>query len=462
MHLLFCLLLDLDLSAFYLKESEVIIEELQDDELEYTNMPSLVNLPAQIFMSHTEPPFLYQYVGDQVRIIQVLGDDPSVAKIYKKIEKDVGNTLISDKNDTNTETVEQIVTATNLSENTIELPKDPSENTIEPTEKSETVIDKNLFNEMSVLEPVQDVKENNISDNLDKVNDLKEFKLYKEIEKIVEQEMYEPTANLNITGKELVQKPVSLEASLNENNSAESGDDEASFGTPDNSPKTKRKLPKGKYGKGKAPPPPIVDNNILPSMEDSYKDYLENDCDTTSQESLVDILNRMPNTVIKETGTFNKDFKGIQAVNPIAENKRRHKSKSPGNMSKGNITTIGRLLQLPGKFAFWNKTDDTNKSKSDVSEISDHSRRSSINEFQSCADLTKIITLETNVSQSESNDDQISFNDDFFESEAITQDIIDKSDALQKLIEAKIESHPEYKMVAVHAEIPTTSKSTDV
>lgn len=432
-------------------------------------MPSLVNLPAQIFMSHTEPPFLYQYVGDQVRIIQVLGDDPSIVKIYKNIEKDDGNTLNDKDDNSNTEKIDQIVTATNLSENTIELTKDPSENTIELTEKCETVINKNISNEMSVLEPVEDVKENDKYDNLDRVTNSIEFMRKKEIEKNVQQEIEEATAfnknnDKNTTGqvKEPGQEPVSLDVSLNENHSAESGDDEASFDTPDNSPKSKRKLAKGKYGKGKAPPPPIVDNKPVSFMEDSYKNDPENDCDTTSQESLIDILNRMPNTAIKETGTFNKD-KCLQVVNPIAENKRRHKSKSSGNMLKSNITTIGRLLQLPGKLAFWNKTDDANKSKSDVSEISDHSRRSSINdEFQSCADLTNIITLKTNVSQSENNDDQISFNDAFFESEAITQDIIDKSEALQKLIEAKIESHPEYKIVAVHAEIPTTSKSTDV
>lgn len=425
-------------------------------------------------MSHTDPPFLYQYVGDQVRIIQVLGDDPLVTKSSKNMEDTVeisdGNvnnnkdSLDQKESTANENAVKTIEPTKTTSEDTLET-KDPIEKTIDLKQEYETTPSQNDFNEVAVLKTVESITESDKCNSLGNIMNSKEISFEKTnaaenntTAAAVNDNLVvsENNMNVEITDKKLDQETVSIDASLNENNSAESGDDEASFGTPENSPKSKRKLAKGKYGKGKAPPPPIVDNVVFPKENNDIA------CLTTSQESLVDFVNRMPNTDIKESGTFNKETRCLRVVNPIAENKRRHKSKSPGNIPKGNLTTISKLLQLPGKLAFWNKNDETNKSKSDVSEISDHSRRSSnidqgvIDEFQSCADLSKI-TFESN----ERTNDQINFQNNL-ESEDITQDIIDKSDALQKLIEAKIESHPEYKIVGLHAEIPTTSKSTDV
>lgn len=68
------------------------------------------------------------------------------------------------------------------------------------------------------------------------------------------------------------------------------------------------------------------------------------------------------------------------------------------------------------------------------------------------------------LSQMEKSDDQISFKDasGLDEEVILSQNIIDKSDALQKLIEAKIAGHPEYKFISLHEETPTSSKSTDV
>lgn len=436
---------------FYFKESEVIIEELRDDDIDYANMPSLVNLPNQIFVSHTQPPFLYQYVGDQVRIIQVLGGDPLVAKVVEKETHE--KTIIPDDS-------EVVI-------DTKDFPEQKSDETketliVESTNKFETVSDEAKSNTMSVLEPVEvteSISVENATRDIDPKETITELDTVEKTREAsdtkVEKEATD-TPSLVIKQDVMIQQTDdkaidSIDPSLTENNSAESGDDEASFGTPENSPKTKRKLAKGKYGKGKAPPPPLDTNtNRLNG---------QNACDTTSQESLVDVVNRMPNTVIQESGKFHQN-RNLQ-VNPIAENKRRHKSKSPGKIPKSNTTAIGKLLQFPGKLAFWNKTDEAKQSKSDFSEISDHSRRSSnieqgiIDEFQSCPDLTKIIPLEIQ-------EDQISFKDAIIDNDDIARDIIDKSDALQKLIEAKIESHPEYKIVSLHAAIPTTSKSTDV
>lgn len=421
-------------------------------------------------MSHTNPPFLYQYVGDQVRIITMLGDDPLVTKSNKRTDRTLENEISNDESHTDqldqkeTPTHENIEKSTEITsfEHALKTTRNSFEDTIALAKEFETVPNKNISNEMyNVLEPVESVTDNDENNNLHKTGIIAsspetEKTVEKDIGKVSDKNIDEEvTANVKEPAHETVDGP-----SVNENELAENGDDEASFGTPDNSPKSRRKLAKGKYGKGKAPPPPIADN-ISISNEYINKTY-QNVCDSTSQESLVDIVNRMPNTAIKESGTFHKDSKTLQVVNPIAENKKRHKSKSPGRIPKGNTTTIGRLLQLPGRLAFWNKTDDTNKSKSDLSEMSDHSRRSSnidqsvIDEFQSCADLSKIVPLDNSEGADQFN------SKDAFGSEDITQDIIDKSDALQKLIEAKIESHPEYKIVALHAEIPTTSKSTDV
>lgn len=164
-------------------------------------------------------------------------------------------------------------------------------------------------------------------------------------------------------------------------------------------------------------------------------------------------------------------MKGLQVVNPIAENKKRHKSKSPARIPKGNTSGLGKLLQLPGKLAFWHKAEDKPKSDDTSTSSDDRSRRSSTiekaaDDFQSCTDLNTLATDEikgqdNNVTQVEKADDQISFKDADLGDEDISKKIIDKSDALQKLIEAKIAGHPEYKYISLHDE-PSTSKSTDV
>uniref|UniRef100_A0A1E1W7M8 Uncharacterized protein n=1 Tax=Pectinophora gossypiella TaxID=13191 RepID=A0A1E1W7M8_PECGO len=251
----------------------------------------------------------------------------------------------------------------------------------------------------------------------------------------------------------------SLDTSMNDNDSAES-DDEASFGTPDDSPKSKRKSPKGKYGKGKAPPPPSTTQQSLHQVENSDGTKNTRDVQDGTEESLFEFVKTLPNTGFKETGK-----KGLQVVNPIAEKKLRHKSKSPGRIPKSG-SGLGKLLQFPGKLAFW-KNDD--KTKDTISTSSgDHSRRSStiertIDDFQSCNDLNEL--LKKSPRDDDTADDHLSFKDAEIGSEIISQDIIDKSDELQKLIEAKIESHPEYKYLSLHGntgEIPSSSKSTDV
>lgn len=252
----------------------------------------------------------------------------------------------------------------------------------------------------------------------------------------------------------------SLDASLYESETAES-DDEASFGTPEDSPKTRRKSPRGRYGKGKAPPPPpkvdIEDTkdegNVAPSELHA----------TESKESLVDIVNSLPSSALQDVVASTS-----LVVNPISEKKRRHKSKSPNRLPKA---AIGKLLQLPGKLAFWHKNDSKSKGERDSASVSsnDVSRRSSIIEKFDDAETIEILDVVEEINTqiiplSNKADDQISFKDasSDVESEVMGHNIMEKSDALQKLIEAKIESHPEYKITVVAQEIPSPSKSTDV
>lgn len=463
---------DLDLSTFYLK-GEVIIEELQEDGFEYANMPPLLppsNPSSPIYLSHSDPPFLYQYVGDQIKIIQVLGDYPldqiihnknsnaedseKVTDIIENVHKHEIQTTENKQNEmkTTANDIENILTQVNetnvkqnaQSKSTIET---SHENT-EPQKEIEKVteINKNFQNET-----VETANQAIVDDNT---------KTLKENVISVEETVIKPeTVDHKIIS-------VDVDTSIKDNDSAES-DDEASFGTPDNSPKSKKKNAKGKYGKAKAPQPPQSD--YLDSKNDENKIDINVTEESTSQESLVDIVNRLPKVPLKESG----NFKGLQVINPIAENKRRHKSKSPGRIPKGNSSGISKLLQLPSKLAFWNKNED--KTKSDASTSSgDRSRRSSnnnieqvvIDEFQSCADLSTIVPnidiSQENISH-ETIDDENNFTDAVdLENENISHEIIEKSDALQKLIEAKLESHPEYKIVSLHEEISTTSKSTDV
>lgn len=445
-------------------------------------MPPLVNLPSQLYLSDTDPPFLYQYVGNQMRIIQILGNNT----LNKNINNETTNPDQWDQTEAIFEDSCSIIDSLdsgNIKDISVNISESPQNNDLSikqypDTEVTEQIYDQSKQNTMQsevvVETAVKDTIEENNTEKSDYSNDTKdsgdnilneaktdEVKLqeYVEASRKVVKDTDDPIDTIN------------ADTSLYDNDSADS-DDEASFGTPENSPKTKRKSPKGKYGKGKAPSPPkpttneneFVDKSDVFDVKDTTdpgKILEEVSGNTTSQESLSDIVNSLPNTDIKESGSF----KGLQVVNPIAEKKRRHKSKSPGRIPKGSNSGLGKLLQLPSKLAFWNKSD--NKSKDNVSTSSgDRSRRSStfertIDEFQSCPDLNDL----TSVSKSyiTKADDQISFKDATdIEDEGISQNIMEKSDALQKLIDAKLESHPEYKIVSLHEEIPTTSKSTEV
>ncbi|KAI8421612.1 hypothetical protein MSG28_009622 [Choristoneura fumiferana] len=437
-------------------DNEVIIEELPDDDtFEYTNMPPLINLPPHLFLSDTDPPFIYQYIGDQVKIVQLLANSPlgmnfNQNNIDYRDQKDAIDPQSTEKPSPDEESihdefenaqddldkeVNQIVMANNHKDNneTNEFP-----NTKSVIGTSTKVVD----NDKALEVPEPEIKIENEQDlNKDATlitsNKKEDNNTGKEHDKNIDK------TSLTTDERE---DTTSLDTSAYDNDSAES-DDEASFGTPDNSPRSKRKSksPKGKYGKGKAPPPPPpkVDKiNITSDTTLTVDVAQEKAASTTSQESLSDILHALPNNSFKETGSY----QGLQVVNPIAEKKRRHKSKSPGRIPKGNAMGIGKLLQIPSKLAFWHKSDD--KSKSDTTSNPSRSRSHS---KSSAYEPTEI------------NDDQLSFVDAAdFESEVISHDIMEKSDALQKLIEAKLESHPEYKFVSLHDEIPTTSKSTDV
>ncbi|CAD0201856.1 unnamed protein product [Chrysodeixis includens] len=421
------------------EESEVIIEELQDDDsFEYANMPALINLPSQVFLSHTQPPFIYQYVGDQVKILQVLGNFPLDANVDKQ---SASNTDHRDQKDINS--------VKTLSDNLVEKDNTINESII----KQEDIVKENdIVCDIPVASQQKDNKEEQCSTNKKELDDT----ATKEIDSV---SLTESTPHTETT---------SFETSANDNDSVES-DDEASFGTPDHSPKSKRKFPKGKHGKGKAPPPPKDD---IDEVIDVKQDVLsKSDTETIpdsnlSQESSDGDMNKLPDISIQEAVLS----RGL-TVNPTPETKKRHKSKSPARAPKGNSSGFGKLLQLPGKLAFWNKSEEKPKSDSSTSTSSgDNSRRSStiertVDDFQSCTELntlvddeTKVLKDQTEVQEFDKGDDQISFADACDLGDAIS----DKSNALQRLIEAKIESHPEYKIISLHEDTPTTSKSTDV
>ncbi|XP_075975514.1 uncharacterized protein LOC142976149 isoform X2 [Anticarsia gemmatalis] len=447
------------------EESEVIIEELQgDDSFDYANMPPLVNFPSPLYLSHTQPPFIYQYVGDQIKILQVLGTSNTPS-----------NTISNNQTDNNTDDWDQKEVTSE--ETSLNSAIDKEKENIADVSTSEKEND--LHKESDVVSDIP-VESKNKDNNDDQTTSTNKENIVEPSVANVEKELADTAVKdkVSIVLDENADT-TSLDTSQYDNDSVES-DDEASFGTPENSPKSKRKSPKGKYGKSKAPLPPVInaDDVTLEDVKQGDKEEINNQSDaepivdkTTSQESLVEIVNKLPNTTIKES-----EFKGLQVVNPIAENKRRHKSKSPGRTSKSNSSGLGKLLQLPSKLAFWNRSDDKPKTDDTSTSSGDNSRRSSsigdriIDDFQSCGELNTLVADEVKeptstieLSQEEKADDQISFSDAVdVESEVILQDIIDKSDALQKLIDAKIESHPEYKFISLHEEIPTQSKSTDV
>lgn len=434
-------LFDIDLSTFYLKESEVIIEELQDDDsFEYANMPALINLPSQVFLSHTQPPFIYQYVGDQVKILQVLGNFPLDANVDKQTDS---NRDHRDQKDINT--------VKPLFDNSVEKDHIKNESI---TIQEDIVKENDIVSDIPVASQQKDNNDEQCSTNKKEL----EYTAKKEIDSV---------SLLKTVAESTPHSETSIETSEKDNDSVES-DDEASFGTPDHSPKSKRKFPKGKYGKGKAPPPPKDDTD---EVTDVIQDILnKSDTETIpdsilSQESSVGDESKLPNISIQEAVVS----KGL-AVNPSHETKKRHKSKSPARAPKGSSSGFGKLLQLPGKLAFWNKSEEKPKSDSTSTSSDDNSRRSStiertVDDFQSCTDLNTLVDGEnkalidkTELQEVDNGDDQNIFADASDLGDAIS----DKSNALQRLIEAKIESHPEYKIISLHDNTPTTSKSTDV
>ncbi|CAH0752814.1 unnamed protein product [Diatraea saccharalis] len=442
-------------------------------------MPPLVNVPSPIYLSHTNPPFIYKYVGDQVKILQVIGNYQFDPKVNDKMEATLTLDQTNSLRKFSQETVIQDIIKQSENEYVV---KENFTHTPEPGEKRESNIKYDNLNEPieckseiveETIESKVEVKEIESNTKTDIIQDIASTNLERSIEfksSEIDKQNVEPKLEVKQiesntkTGIQDIDS-TSLEISINENLSAES-DDEASFGTPEDSPKMKRRSPKGKYGKAKAPPPPKLN---LPK-QNIDQDSIENEFDayTTSQESLNDIINQMPKIAENKTKGG-----GLQVVNPIAEKKRRHKSKSPGRIPKSHSSGLGKLLQLPNKFVFWNKSDDKPKADNyvldSVSTSGDHSRRSStiekqMDDYQSCLDLDAIISSECNPSLV---DDMASARSSLkdatdVDNEILSNDIIEKSDALQKIIEAKIESHPEYKYVSLHEEIPTTSKSTDV
>lgn len=461
-------------------------------------MPALLNLPSQLYLSNTDPPFVYQCVGNQIKIVQVLGNTSSTTseRAYNDngqwdqnnssfedaspIMDTIDNQKTEQSNDIADIEIKDLYTATDTKNN---VSKDKSVEIVENKTNIVPIIgieeDENVESSVFVsnveLKTVKDSDTADIRPNVDDADsNITTFP------QLCQYKVEEPkqSQNVCVTVTEDPIESTSLDTSFNDVDSMDS-DDEASFGTPEDSPKTKRRSPKGRYGKSKAPPPPPAKSEIFETtidVKEQTDNILTDNLSTTSQESLVDIVNNLHSNSLKEKGTS----KGLQVVNPIAEKKRRHKSKSPGRIPKGSSSSIGKLLQLPGKFAFWNKTDDKNKENASTSsEDRSSSQRSSsnetridesqsynkLNDAQNDASIEQISLKESEdeKQQTEGAEDQLSFKDaSDFESEAISHEIMEKSDALQKLIDAKIESHPEYKIVSLHEEILTTSKSTDV
>lgn len=386
-------------------------------------MPPLLDIPSSsLFLSHTNPPFIYQRIGDQIKIIQILGNVDSKTDAQARDEDIIDKSIEVTSND-------DISPVTEVINVTKDIP--PENNKCDEINDIES--NKGISND--------DIQQQNIGSTL-----------VQSSETPTEPNCNTNTCELsnesatNLKSNETIDCSSIDGVSLNETYSAES-DDEASFGTPDNSPKSKRKSPRpGKYGKGKAPPPPIMETQTK-AETDEIKEI------STVSSS---------NNFFVETAHSKRS---LQISNPITEKKKRHKSKSPARVGKSGSSAIGKLLQLPGKFAFWNKNDDRSNS-------SDNSRRSStaeraVDDFQSCIDLDAVIsdTNEPIVSTTiKTIDTEIYLNDNELNGEAISQEVFDKSEELQKTITATLQSHPEYKYVPLHDdnEKASISKSTDV
>ncbi|XP_068633959.1 uncharacterized protein [Battus philenor] len=429
------------------EENEVVIEELQDDDDNiFTNMPPLINTPSRLYLSHTNPPFIYQYVGDQVKIIQILGqlplsDDFSLKRSTEK-QKETPDKIIFEefssheteernnvKEDPETSDVPKKVNVENITEDKVLINSD-----------NEVIVQSDIdTKELNV--DVPEVNRNNISDT--KTNN----------DNHISSADKDTNGNDNcnvMEGSDYFSENTSAE-SFNDNYSS---DDEASFGTPSGSPRVNRKLQKNKYGKSKAPSPPKIENieTVITQVTESSK-ILE-----AEEMPKNELMVAKPDVNVEEK----------EAIEHSREIKRT-RSKSPLRMLKPSATGFAKLLQLPNKLAFWHKADE--KSLSDNSLFcSDKSRSASNENFSDNSQVKDDINVAGSVSDDtieiplrRKSQDEISFKDAFeSENESTTQRIIDKSDELQKLIVSKIENHPEYKYVSLNNEIEKTSKSTEV
>ncbi|XP_039754710.1 uncharacterized protein LOC120629754 isoform X1 [Pararge aegeria] len=476
------------------EDDHVIIEEPHDDDsFDYTNMPPLVNFTSPLLLSNTDPPFIYQYVGDQIKIIKLLSNNPLSNEFNSKNDN-------SDKLDQN-KASEELSSITNIY--------------INNSKSDETLTDEDIIthipdkiqsegkNDNHVYESKTTEISNQIGSSLEEnhkyeIIDINNQKSKQFIDKSVPEELNhettlgdfntEASGTYNIVSDNLKRKSSDnnvmeklIDATsdcthdMSESNDYDSAvsDDEFSFGTPVSTPKIWRKEIRGKYGKDKAPPPPKVietviqepnigktqindpSHNLANNNEDRIQNVSKNDTQKTNietdnflgQEKFVNVANDTPEITLEQDSLI-----------PLSVKEISRQSKSPERNFKGS-STFGKLLQLPSKLAFWNKTDD----KSIAENLLDSSRRSSreniADSFQSCSNLN----LSTSTNEGLSQSTEVFDTDTKFNGDSLPNDIFLKSDALQNVIDAKLEEmHPEFKFVSLHDEIPTTSKSTDV
>ncbi|XP_047531353.1 uncharacterized protein LOC125067025 isoform X1 [Vanessa atalanta] len=438
------------------EDNQVIIEEHHDDDsIDYTNMPPLVNFSSPLFLSHTDPPFIYQYVEDQVKIIQVLGNYP----LSNNSNNHNGN---SDKRDQTEATVEtQTSSVNNYPENESIDRSKQTEETVKKDSNTDIPID--IDSKPSNSNNTKEYEDNQLSNDINK-NCKSDNNFIHTIDN-TNTSSIDAQASVGNVSEEVTDSSF-FDTSPNDGEKIES-DEEASFETPISTPKSSRKLIKGKYGKSKAPLPPKANelegeelhSKTAPNSEDSLININPNilEKENESLETInaqFSIANEVVDDIIKKSQEFSLELN--EDSEPDKE--RSRKSISPAKVSKGS-SALGKLFQLPSKLVFWHKTDDKSITDTNLSDISRKSSIENINdEFQSCPDLNTH-SYKNEIPQIEIT--QASFEDDA-SGEKAPNDILEKSDALQKVINEKLENHPEYKLVSLHEEIPTTSKCTDV
>nr|XP_032516907.1 uncharacterized protein LOC116769826 isoform X2 [Danaus plexippus plexippus] len=430
-------------------EDNEVIEELPYDDICDNSNNHRISSP--LYLSHTNPPFIYQYAGDQVNIIQVLGNYPLSNEFDKKIN--------------NLDSRDQKETVDKTSQKLDAQFKSDNENVIK---------DLNVTN-IPVQEEIKDNKNNMISQNNESVNIVNTENVNAEnhfIENTGEFKTMDEITDLNDEGEPEIKIHNTLESdesSFETPTSVES--DEGSFGTPASTPKTVRKMSKGKYGKDKAPMPPS--NKVVDDKQEIQEDSENLSIRTEVIESIETNEKKSDDVVVmpiiedieKATTDFNVNESEIAIdagdlkleVNNASNSslylddkhdKKRHKSKSPGPKA---MSTLGKMLQLPNKLVFWHKATGN------VSDASDSSRKSSI---ESLKDESRGCSYINTVHKSDYENDK-NKSDVKLSTDNISQEISEKSDELQKVIEAKLESNPEYKFIPLCEDIQI-SKSTDV